>query len=89
MVNSDPPQPRRLVVEALSTGAIPGELSVILARCFRTVCESRVPLPSDKRSEQSIHSFLAQLVSGVDHIPGLEQVYLVELDLVRTVNLLH
>ena len=69
-----------LVAEALGTRAIPGELSAILVGRFQAVREEGAALPSDKRSGQGIHSFLVQLMLGVDHIPGLERVILVEVD---------
>ena len=43
----------------------------------------------DKRSGRGIHPFLVQLASGVESIPGLEQVTLVGVDLDRMVHLMH
>ena len=88
MVNLGPLRPPRLVSEALGIGAIPVELSAILADRFQTVCEDRVALPSDKLSGRGVYSFLVQIVLGVDHIPGLDWVTLVGVDPDRTVHLL-
>ena len=89
MVDPDPPYMTQLVAEALGTVAIPGKISVILAGRFRTVCEGGTALTPDKRSGWGIQSFLAQLASGVDHIPGLDWVYLIGVDHKGTVHLLH
>ena len=67
-----PLRPPRLVVEALGTGETPDELFAILAARFRTVREDGAVLSSEKRLGQGIHSFLAQIASGVDLIPGLD-----------------
>ena len=77
MVYPVPPRMSRLVVEGLGTKAILDELSAILADRLRMVFEDGVALPSDKRSGREIHSFLAQLESGEDLIPGLDRVTLV------------
>ena len=84
-----PPQPPRWVAEALGTGAIPGKLSAILSGRFRTVCEDGTALPLDKRSVRGLHSFLAQLALGVDHIPGLDRVNLLGVDPDGMVHLFH
>ena len=43
----------------------------------------------EERSVQVIHSFLAQLASGADLVPGLEQVTMVGLDPGGRVLLMH
>ena len=80
MVNQDPLRTRWLVVEVVETGAIHSELSTILVGRFLTVHEDGAALPPDKRSSRGIHSFLAQLASGVYHIPSLEQMSLIGVD---------
>ena len=52
MVNPGPLRPPRLVAEALGTGAIPSELSMILADHFRTVREDGAALSLYKRLGQ-------------------------------------
>ena len=76
-------------VEALGTGAIPAELSMILTARFQTVRKDWAALFSEKRSGRGINSFLAQLASGVELIHGLERVTLVRVDLDGMVHLLH
>ena len=67
----------RLMVETLRTGAIPAELFTIFAARFWTVCEDEASLSPKKSSGLGIQSFLTQMASGVDPIPGLERVTLV------------
>ena len=75
--------------EALGTGAIPAELSMILTARFQTVREDGAALSLEKRSIQGIHSFLTQIASTVDLIPGLERVNLFRVDPDGMVHLLH
>ena len=89
MVESPPPRPPRLVVEALGTGEIPGELSAILAGRFRTVRKDGAALLSDKLSVRGINSFLEQVAPGVDRIHGLERVTLVGIEPDEMVHLFH
>ena len=89
MFDPEPPRPPRLVVEVLGTGAIPSNIFRILAGRFWEVHEDGMDLPPDKRSGQGIQPFLAQLASGVDHIPGLEQFSLIGVDQNGTVHLLY
>ena len=77
------------MAEARGTGAIPDELSVILVDHFRTVRKDGAALTSDKRSDRGIHSFLVQIASGLDLIPGLEEATLVRVDPAGMVYLLH
>ena len=81
-------RPPWLVAEALGTGAILGELSMILTGCFQTVRDYGAALPLDKCSVRGIHSFLAHIALGVEHITGLEQVTLVEVEPDGMANLL-
>ena len=69
--------------------AIPGELSAVLTARFRKVCEDGEALPLEKRSGRGVNYFLAQILSVVDPIPGLEWVTLVGFDLDIMVHLLH
>ena len=89
MVGPGPLRPLWLVAEALGTGAILSKLSAILTACFRAVCKYGAALPSDKRFFRVIRSFVAQLVPGVDLIPGLEQVTLLGVDPEGMVHLFH
>ena len=89
MLNPSPPRPPRLVAEALGTGAIPAELSAILAARFQMVREDEEEITWDKRSDRDIQSYLVKLVLGVELIPGLELVTLVRVDLDRIVHLMH
>ena len=89
MVDPGPPRSPRLVTEALGTGAVPGKLSAILASRFRTVHEDGAALPLDKRLGWGVHSFLAQIVSGLEHIPVLYRLILVGVDPYGMVHLLH
>ena len=77
MVNPAPPRPPLSVTEALGTKVILSELSAIIVDHLRTVHKDGAALSSEKRSGRGNHSFLAQLASGGDLIPGLEQVILV------------
>ena len=86
MVKMDPARTLRLVTEALGTGAIPSDLSAIPASHFREVRKGGMALPPDKRSGRGIHSFLAQLESGVNQIHGLEWVSLIGVNQGGTVN---
>ena len=89
MVDPEPPRSPWSVTEALGTGSILGKLSAILASLFRTVHEDGAALPSDKRLGWGVHSFLAQIASGLEHIPFLERLILVGLDPYIMVHLLH
>ena len=77
MVNQGPPQTPHSVAEALGTGAIPADLAAILAAHSRTVREDGTARTLEERLVQVIHSFMAQLVSGVDLVPRLERVKMV------------
>ena len=77
MVDLEPLQPHRSVKEALGTGAIPAELAPILAAYSQTVRKDGTARTLEERLVQVIHSFLAQLVSGVDLVPRLERVKMV------------
>ena len=46
-------------------------------------------LSLEKRSVQVVHSFLAHLVSGVDLVPGFEQVGLLQVSPDVVVHVLH
>ena len=77
------------MAEDLGTGEIPAELTVILASHSRTVHEDGAALTPEKRSGWEIHSFLAQLASGVDPVPGLKPVTVVGVDLEGRVHIMH
>ena len=87
MVDLHPTQPPRLVAEAMGTGAIPAELSVILTPFLREVHKDGAALSPEKCSGRGVHSFLEQLMSGVNLIPGLEQVTLVRVYPDRVVHI--
>ena len=89
MFDPAPPRPPRLVAEALRTRGIRSELSTIPMARFRTVRKDGAELSSDNHSSRGVHSFLAQLVLGVDLIPRLERVTVVRVDLDVMVYLLH
>ena len=89
MVNPPTPRPPRLLAEAMGTGVIPAEIAAILADNSRSVRKDGVALLAEKRSIRGIHSFLAQLESGVDPVPGLERVTLVWVEPDRIVYLMH
>ena len=89
MVNPVSLQSLRLVLEALGTGEIPVNLSEILVAHFRTFSEDRAALLLEKRSGRGIHSFLDQLASGVDPVPGLERLTFVGADPYGMVHLMH
>ena len=78
-----------MVAKALGTGAIPAKLDAILAAHSRTVGEDGTALTPEKCLVRGIHSFLAQIVSGVDPVLGLEQVTVVGVDLDGRVHLMH
>ena len=77
------------MVEDLGTGVIPSKLSVILAELFWAVCDDGMALTLDKRLSRGIHSFLDQIMSGVDHILRLGRVSLLGFDQDKTVHSLH
>ena len=81
--------PPWLVVEALGTRSIPSELSAILAAHSSTVREDGTARTPEEHSVWVIHSFLAQLVSGEDLVPGLDWVIMVGLDPDKRVLILH
>ena len=83
------PQPPSSLTEALGTGEIPADLSLILADRFWKVCGDGAALSSEKHSGQGLQYFLDELDSGVDPIPVLEQVKLVGVDLDIMVHLMH
>ena len=89
MVDPVPPRPPRLVAKALGTREIPAELVAILATYSQTVCEDRKSRTPEERSDQVIHSLLAQLASGMDLIPVLERVKMAGLYPDRRVLLMH
>ena len=68
------------MAEALRTGAILAELAAILADHSQTLFKDRADLTPEKRSGRWIHSFLAQLESGLNAVPGLEWVTVVRVD---------
>ena len=88
MVNPGPPRPPRLVAEALGTRSILAKLAAILTDHSRTVREDGAALTPEKRSGRGIHTFLAQLASGVDPVPGLEQETVVRVYPDRRVHLM-
>ena len=77
------------MVEALGAGVIPAEFAEVLVAHFRTVCKDRAALLAEKLSGRGIHSFMAQLGSEEDPVPGLEQVTLVGVDPYGMVHLMH
>ena len=77
------------MVEALGAGVIPAEFAEVLVDHFRTVCKDRAALLAEKLSGRGIHSFMAQLGSEEDPVPGLEQVTLVGVDPNVMVHLMH
>ena len=87
----DPPplRPPQSVAEALGTGEIPDKLSAILTTHSQTVREDGTDLMPKKRLGRRIHSFLAQLASGVDPLPGLERVTVVGVNPYGRVHLMH
>ena len=89
MVDLGPPRPPRSVAEALGTKAIPADLSIILALHSRTVREDGAACTLEVRLGQVIHSFLAELASEVDLVPGLERVTIAGLDPDGRVLLMH
>ena len=88
MVNPPPLRPPCLVAEDPGTGEIPADLVAILAAHYRTVREDGTARIPEERSGRVIHSFLAQLVSGVNLFPGLERVTMVGIEPDRRVLLL-
>ena len=76
------------MAKALGTGAIPSELSTIIAVQFLVFQKDGTALTLYKRLGRGINSFLEHLSPGVDHIPGLDWVTLVGVDPDRTVHLL-
>ena len=89
MVDLGLPRPPRSVAEALGTKAIPADLSIILALHSRTVREDGAACTLEVRLGQVIHSFLAELASEVDLVPGLERVTIAGLDPDGRVLLMH
>ena len=89
MVNPGPPWPPLLVAEALGTGSIPAELSAILVAHFRTVRKDGAALLAEKRLGRGIHSFLAQMASGLDPVHRLYRVTLAGVELDIMVHLMH
>ena len=71
MVDPGTPRQPRSVAEALGTGSNPAELAAILAAHSQTVCKDGTDRMPEERSGWVIHSFLTQLVLGVDLVPGL------------------
>ena len=78
-----------MVTEALGTGAIPAELAAILAAHSQPVREDGTACTLEECSGQVIHSFQAQIASGVDPVPGMERVTAVILGPDRRVLLIH
>ena len=89
MVDLGTPWPPRSVVEALGTGEISAELAVILVTHSQTVHEDRTAYTPEERLVWVIHSFLAQISSRVDLVPGLERVTMVGIDPGGRVLLMH
>ena len=89
MVNPKPPRPPRSVREVLRTGRIPDDLVKTLLERFRVKREDGGYLSKEKYSGRGVHSFLAQLASRVDPVPGFEQVALFQVDPDITAHLLH
>ena len=89
MVDPGGLRPPCSVAEDLGTGAIPAKLSAILAAHSQTVSKDGAALTAEKRSGQGIHSFLVQLESGVDPVPGLDRVTVVGVDPDGRVHLMH
>ena len=56
---------------------------------FRVAKEDGGPLSRDKRSGRGVHSFLVNLASRVDPVPGFERVVLLQFDPDGTVHFLH
>ena len=73
MVVPDPPHPPQFVGEVLGNGRLPNALTKIIASRFRMVHEDGVALSTENRAVRGLHSFLANLASGVDLVPGLER----------------
>ena len=78
-----------MVAEDIGTGTIPADLAAILVAHSQTVHEDGTDRTPEERLGRAIHSFLAQLASGVDLIPGLERATMVRIDPDRRVLLLH
>ena len=72
MVDPGPLLPPQLVPEAMGTGAILSELAAILAAHSQTVCEDGMARTLEERLGRVIHSFLEQIASEVDLVPGLQ-----------------
>ena len=89
MVDPGAPRPPWLVAEDLKTEVIPAELATILVTHSQTICMDRAALTPEKRSGRGIHSFLAQLTSGVDPVPVLERVTVVRVNPGGRVNIMH
>ena len=89
MVNPWPPPPPRSVAKALETEATQDKLAVILAVLSQTVRKDETDRTPEECSGQVIQSFLVQISSGVEPVPGLERVTVVGLDPDGRVLLMH
>ena len=65
------------------------DLVAALSSQFRVTKEDGGPLSPDKRSGWGVHLFLAHLASGVDLVPGVERMGLLQIDPDETLHILH
>ena len=89
MVVPDPPRPSRSLREVTGNGQLPNALTKILASCFCMVRKDGEGLSMDNRAGLGIHSFLSHLASGVDPVPGLDQLELLGVYQDGMLHLLH
>ena len=89
MVDPGPPRPPQLMAKSLATVEIPPGIAAILMAHPQTIREDGAALSSEKCSGQGIHSFLEQLVSRVEPVPGLERVTMVGVNPYGRVHLMH
>ena len=75
--------------ELLGNVRLPEDIFVALLDRFGVTKEDGRPLSLEKRSGRVLHSFLAHLASGMDPVPYFERVALFQVDLDKTVHLLH
>ena len=73
----------------LGTSRIPENLVEALLARFRVTREDGGSPSTEKRYGCGVHSFLDHLASGVDPVPGLEWMALLQIDPYGTVHLLH
>ena len=75
--------------ELLSNVRLPEDIVAALSARFGVTKEDGGLLSLEKRSGRGLHSFLAHLESWVDPVPDFERVALFQVDLDKTVHLMH